>query len=124
MSFEAAVITDVGLPYGLPEEVALQDRRVMAKLFRKISPGGAAVVNADDPRAEILGGVNLDARRVSYGLKSAAGVDVSARIERLDASGSRFLLQGFDRTATVEIRLIGPRQVQLRPGRRRIGLGA
>ena len=38
VSFEAAVITDVGLPYGLPEEVALQDRRVMAKLFRKIAP--------------------------------------------------------------------------------------
>jgi UDP-N-acetylmuramoyl-L-alanyl-D-glutamate--2,6-diaminopimelate ligase len=105
------VITDVGLPYGLPEEVALRDRRVMAKLFRKISPDGAAVVNADDPRAEMLGGVNLDARRVSYGLKPAAGVDVSARIERLGASGSRFLLHGFERTAAVEIRLIGPRQV-------------
>ena len=52
VSFEAAVITDVGLPYGLPEEVALQDRRVMAKLFRKIAPGGAAVVNADDPRRD------------------------------------------------------------------------
>jgi UDP-N-acetylmuramoyl-L-alanyl-D-glutamate--2,6-diaminopimelate ligase len=109
--FEAAVITDVGLPYGLPEDVAIQDRRVMAKLFHKISPDGAAVVNADDPRAEILGGVNLDARRVSYGMKSAAGVDVSARIERLGPSGSRFLLHGFERTEAVEIRLIGPRQV-------------
>ena len=84
------------------------------------------MVNADDPRTEILGGMNLDARRVSYGLKSSSvDVDVSARIERLSASGSRFLLHGFDRTATVEIRLIGPRQVELRgPGRRRPGLGA
>jgi UDP-N-acetylmuramoyl-L-alanyl-D-glutamate--2,6-diaminopimelate ligase len=111
VAFQAAVVTDVGVPYGLPTEIALQDRRAKAKLFRKIAPGGAAVVNADDPHAEILGAVNLDARRVSFGLAHPTQVDVSARIERLDAAGSRFVLHGFDRSATVDLRLYGPRQV-------------
>ncbi|MGO8898296.1 MAG: Mur ligase family protein [Isosphaeraceae bacterium] len=111
VAFQAAVVTDVGVPYGLPTEIALQDRRAKAKLFRKIAPGGAAVVNADDPHAEILGAVNLDARRVSFGMAHPTQVDVSARIERLDAAGSRFVLHGFDRSATVDLRLYGPRQV-------------
>jgi UDP-N-acetylmuramoyl-L-alanyl-D-glutamate--2,6-diaminopimelate ligase len=111
VAFHAAVVTDVGAPYGFPAEVAMQNRRAKAKLLHKIAPGGAAVVNADDPGAEILGGVNLDARRVSFGQNHPAKVDVSARIERLDASGSRFVLHGFDRAAPVELRLIGPRHV-------------
>jgi UDP-N-acetylmuramoyl-L-alanyl-D-glutamate--2,6-diaminopimelate ligase len=111
VSFRAAVVTDVGVPSSLPAEIALADRRVMAKLFRKIAPGGAAVVNADDPHAEILGAVNLDARRVSFGLAHPTQVDVSARIERLDSAGSRFVLYGFDRSVKVDLRLYGPRQV-------------
>ncbi len=111
VEFQAAVVTDVGVPYGLPTETALQSRRAKAKLFQKLAPGGAAVVNADDPHAEILGGVNLDARRVSFGMEHPTKVDVSGRIDRLDASGSRFTLHGFHRPATVELRLIGPRQV-------------
>ncbi len=111
VAFEAAVVTDVGIPYGLPTEIALQGRRAKAKLFRKIVPGGAAVVNADDPHAEILGAVNLDARRVSFGMSHPTQVDVSARIERIDAGGSRFVLHGFDRSTTVDLRLYGPRQV-------------
>jgi UDP-N-acetylmuramoyl-L-alanyl-D-glutamate--2,6-diaminopimelate ligase len=111
VSFQAAVATDVGVPYGVPSEVALVSRRAKARLFRQIVPGGAAVVNADDPHAEILGGVNLDARRVSFGVEHPTQVDVSARIERIDATGSRFALQGFDRTERVDLRLIGPRQV-------------
>ncbi len=111
VSFRAAVVTDVGVPYSLPAEIALADRRVMAKLFRKIAPGGAAVVNADDPHAEILGAVNLDARRVSFGLAHPTQVDVSARIERLNSAGSRFVLYGFDRSVKVDLRLYGPRQV-------------
>ncbi len=111
VAFEAAVVTDIGVPYGLPIELALQDRRAKARLFRKIIPGGVAVVNADDPHAEILGAVNLDARRVSFGMLHPTQVDVSARIERMDATGSRFVLYGFERSATVDLRLYGPRQV-------------
>ena len=49
-----------------------------ARLFRKVVPGGAAVVNADDPHAEILGAVNLDARRVASASSGPPTVDVRA----------------------------------------------
>ncbi len=111
VTLQAALATDIGVPYGLPASATLERRRAKARLFRKIAPGGAAVVNADDPHAEILGGVNLDARRVTFGMKHLNQVDVSARILRVDAAGSRFVLHGFDRAATVDLRLYGPRQV-------------
>ncbi|QEH35670.1 MurE-like ligase [Aquisphaera giovannonii] len=111
VEFQAAIATDVGLPRGMPEEVALRNRRAKARLFRQVAPGGLAVVNADDPHAEILGGVNLDARRVSYGMGQPTAADVWGRIDRMDASGTRFLLHGFSRPVPVELRLIGPRHV-------------
>ncbi len=71
------------------------------------------MVNADDPNAEILGAVNLDARRVAFAMEPTArpelGVDVSARIVRLDGAGTRMFLHGFDREITVELPLVGPR---------------
>jgi len=111
VSFQAAAATDLTAPPGASEEAARRRRRVKAKLFRKIAPGGAAIVNDDDPNAEILGAVNLDARRVSYGLNRPGRVDITGAIERVDASGSRFLLHGFDRAARVDLRLVGPRHV-------------
>lgn len=111
VAFRAAVVTDMGVPYGLPTELAWRHRQASARLIRQVAPGGAAIVNADDPHAEILGGVNLDARRVSFGMERPTSVDVSAQIQRTDSSGSRFLLHGFDRLALVNLRLIGPRQV-------------
>ena len=78
-----------------------------------MTAAGLAVVNADDPAAEILGGVNLDARRVAFALEPvmnpAAAVDVSARLEWLDGSGTRMLLHGFDRELAVHLPLIGSR---------------
>jgi UDP-N-acetylmuramoyl-L-alanyl-D-glutamate--2,6-diaminopimelate ligase len=111
LTFDAAVVTDVASPHGAggkPDAVH-EERRLQARLFRKVVPGGAAVVNADDPHAELLGAVNLDARRISFALGRPA--DVTARIERVDRRGSRFVLRGFDREATVTLRLIGLHQV-------------
>jgi UDP-N-acetylmuramoyl-L-alanyl-D-glutamate--2,6-diaminopimelate ligase len=114
IAFHAAVVTDVAAPFGFPPEVLLQKRRAKAKLFRQIAPGGIAVVNADDPHAEILGGINLEARRVAFGFEPASAarggvVDVSAKVERIDGSGIRMVLHGFDREAAVHLPLIGPR---------------
>ena len=71
------------------------------------------VVNADDPNAEILGGVNLDARRVAFALEPtpiARGVvDVSARLERIDGSGTRMSIHGFNRELSVHLPLVGTR---------------
>jgi UDP-N-acetylmuramoyl-L-alanyl-D-glutamate--2,6-diaminopimelate ligase len=110
--FQAAVVTDVGPGAEFPIEEFLHDRRAKARLIRKIAAGGVAVVNADDPHAEILGSVNLDARRVSFGMERPTQVDVSARIERLDAAGSRFVLHGFHRPMTIELRPVGHGLVQ------------
>ena len=42
-------------------------------------------------------------------MNSAAAVDVSARLEWLDGSGTRMLLHGFDREVAVHLPLIGSR---------------
>jgi UDP-N-acetylmuramoyl-L-alanyl-D-glutamate--2,6-diaminopimelate ligase len=113
IAFHAAVATDVGAPWGFPPEVIRDRRRAKARLFRQVVPGGVAVVNAADPNAEILGGVNLDARRVAFAMEPAArsgpGADVSGRIVQLDGAGTRLILHGFDREVTVQLRPVGPR---------------
>jgi UDP-N-acetylmuramoyl-L-alanyl-D-glutamate--2,6-diaminopimelate ligase len=112
IAFHGAVVTDVAAPFGFPPEALLQKRRAKAKLFRQVVPGGIAVVNADDPNAEILGGVNLDARRVAFALEPTSSlrgiVDVGGQLERIDRSGTRLLLRGFDREAAVHLPLVGP----------------
>ena len=97
----------------IPAEVVLQRRRAKARLVRQVVPEGVVVVNADDPNAEILGGVNLDARRVAFAMEPMArpgrDVDVSARLVQLDGSGTRMVLQGFDREVPLQLPLVGPR---------------
>jgi UDP-N-acetylmuramoyl-L-alanyl-D-glutamate--2,6-diaminopimelate ligase len=113
VSFHAAVVTDISVPAGFPPESLIEKRRAKAKLFRQVVPGGVAVVNADDPYAETLGGVNLDTRRVAFALEPVAAPwlhpDVTARLIRLDPSGTRMVFHGFDREAAVHLPLIGPR---------------
>jgi len=113
VAFHAAVVTDIAAPFGFPPDVLVQKRRAKAKLFRQIVPGGVAVVNADDPHAEVLGGINFDARRVAFAMEPVSDargiIDVSARLERIDGSGTRLLLHGFAREAAVHLPLIGPR---------------
>jgi UDP-N-acetylmuramoyl-L-alanyl-D-glutamate--2,6-diaminopimelate ligase len=113
VAFHAAVVTDIAAPLGFPAEDLLQKRRAKSRLFRQIVPGGVAVVNADDPHAELLGGVNLDAHRVAFALDPAATahgrVDVRARLERIDGSGTRMRIHGFDRELDVHLPLVGTR---------------
>src|SRR3954470_17554863 len=109
LEFDAAVVTDLAVAPGSDPDRLLERRRLKARVFRKVVAGGAAVVNADDPHAELLGAVNLDARRVSFAIDRRA--DVTAKIERLDRNGSRFLLRGFDREAAVTLRLVGSHHV-------------
>ena len=111
MAFDAGVVTNItGTSTSSPESL-ISLRRAKAKLFRQIVPGGLAVVNADDQNAEMLGGVNLGARRVAFALQpvasSCAMVDISARLESLDGSGTRMLLHGFDREIGVRVPLVG-----------------
>jgi UDP-N-acetylmuramoyl-L-alanyl-D-glutamate--2,6-diaminopimelate ligase len=113
VAFQAAVVTDVAAPRGFPADVVLERRRAKARLVRQVVPAGMVVINADDPNAEILGAVNLDATRVGFGLEPASrtvrDVDVRARLVQLDSSGTRLSLMGFDREAAVHLRLVSPR---------------
>ncbi len=111
MAFDAAVVTNIAGMSASPREGSVSERTAKAKLFRQIVAGGLAVVNADDRNAEMLGGVNLDARRVAFALEpvasSSAMVDISGRLESLDGSGTRMLLHGFDREVSVHLPLVG-----------------
>ncbi len=113
VGLHAALVTDVSAPWGFPEEVRLERRRAKARLVRQVVPGGVVIVNADDPNAEILGGVNLDADRLSYAMEPAARpdrpADLTGRIVRLDADGTRMIVRGLDREITVDLRPVGPR---------------
>jgi UDP-N-acetylmuramoyl-L-alanyl-D-glutamate--2,6-diaminopimelate ligase len=112
IAFHAAVVTDIAAPFGFPADVVYEKRRSKARLFRKIMPGGVAVVNAADTNAEVLGGVNLDARRVAFALEpttvTKGAIDVSGRLVRFDRSGTRMVLHGFDRETGVHLPLINP----------------
>ena len=105
VEFDAAVVTDLGGAPALAPEAVIARRSTAARLVRQVVPGGAVVVDVDAPQDELLGAVNLDARRVTFGLTRPS--DVSARIIRLDRSGTRFRLRGFDREAVVTLRLPG-----------------
>ena len=113
VAFEAAVVTNLGGPTavvdGPDREALLGRRRAFARLARLVTPGGSVVINADEPDLDPVGAVNLAARRVTFGLERPA--HVSATLDRLDASGSQFRLRGFDREATVSLRLAGEEHV-------------
>lgn len=107
--FDSVVVTDLGALIETNAKSLSKRRRHKARLFRKIVNGGTAIINADDPQAALLGAVNLDAKFVTFGIDRPA--DVTAKIERLDARGSRFFLRGFAREVVVESPLIGPSQI-------------
>jgi len=117
--FDAAVVTDLSGPPGEDPRAAVGRRSAAARLVRLVEPGGLAVVNADDPQAELLGAVNLDARRVAYSVvnpdarRVAQGAapnrdaEVTAVVERAGRDGTRFRLRGFDREVVVNLRVAG-----------------
>jgi UDP-N-acetylmuramoyl-L-alanyl-D-glutamate--2,6-diaminopimelate ligase len=105
VTFDATVVTDLGSVPAVRRDDIVIRRTAMARLFRQIAPGGVAVVNADDPDAELLGAVNLDAARVAFALNAPA--DLSARVEHHGRFATRFVLQGFDREVTINLRFAG-----------------
>jgi UDP-N-acetylmuramoyl-L-alanyl-D-glutamate--2,6-diaminopimelate ligase len=113
IAFHGAVVTDLATSAGFPDDVVQRRRGATARFIRQVAPGGVAVVNANEVDAETLCGVNLDARRVVFALRSGRSrkraVDVSGQIVRIDNSGTRLLLSGFDRQAAVHLPLVGLR---------------
>jgi UDP-N-acetylmuramoyl-L-alanyl-D-glutamate--2,6-diaminopimelate ligase len=108
--FESAVFTTLGGSEDPDREALLRRRRACARLAKLVAPGGSVLIDADDPEADPLGAVNLEARRVTFGTQKPA--NVSAVLDRLDPSGARFRLRGFDREATICLRLSGEEHVR------------
>ena len=112
VAFESAVVTGLGGPgpaRGPDREALLARRRAFARLARLVAPGGSVVIDADEPDADVLGAVNL----APAGSPSAA---TARRTSRRRSTGStpparRFRLRGFDREATVTLRLAGEEHV-------------
>ncbi len=99
--FSSALVTSLDHVEDEPEA-----RRRAARIVRRVVAGGAVIVNAEDRLAEPLGAANLEARRVTFGLETAA--DVWATVEDRDLGGTSMVLRGFDREARVMLRPIGP----------------
>jgi UDP-N-acetylmuramoyl-L-alanyl-D-glutamate--2,6-diaminopimelate ligase len=109
VAFEAAVITSLGPSEGPDREAAIARRRAFARLAKLVSDGGSVIVNADEAEADVLGSVNLSARRVTFGVDRPA--QVSAIVDRHEPTGSTFRLRGFDREVTITLRLGGEEHV-------------
>ncbi|HWG63979.1 MAG TPA: UDP-N-acetylmuramoyl-tripeptide--D-alanyl-D-alanine ligase [Streptosporangiaceae bacterium] len=91
--------------FGGIEEVA----RAKAELPEALPPGGAALLNADDPRVLAMAG-RTAARVVTFG--RGAGADVRAEDVRLDDHGRpRFLLRTASGAGFVELKMPGEHNV-------------
>ena len=105
ITLAAVVVTNLG------DEDPADRRRTYARLIRRIEPGGAVVIDADDPAADVLGAGNLRARRVTFGIDEDAAADpkanVSAVVDQISATSARFVLRGFDRDIEVSLRVGG-----------------
>ncbi len=116
LAVDAAVITGLGGSIdeaeGADRAALIARRRAFARLARRVSAGGSVVIDADEPGLDVLGAVNLGARRVTFGVGEGSTADVSAVVERSDASGTRFRLRGFDREVMVTLALAGPEHVR------------
>ncbi|MGC9454354.1 MAG: UDP-N-acetylmuramoyl-L-alanyl-D-glutamate--2,6-diaminopimelate ligase [Phycisphaerae bacterium] len=83
-------------------------RAAKRRLFEQLSPEAAAVINRDDPAGEELAAAT-SAGVWWYGLSPAA--DVRARIDEIDADGSRFTLITPDGSCEIRTPLIGRHNV-------------
>jgi UDP-N-acetylmuramoyl-L-alanyl-D-glutamate--2,6-diaminopimelate ligase len=86
------------------------DDYLLAKqlLFEGLDGRAVAVLNQDDPTGRRLASATR-AKVLWYGLSGAS--DFHARIERIDAAGTRFVLVGGGREAAVHTALIGRHNV-------------
>lgn len=81
---------------------------VKRRLFEGLRPGSTAVLNRDETASEVMARAT-GAKAVWYGLSPAA--DLYARIEEIDASGTRFVLVRGEQSVQVCTPLIGRHNV-------------
>jgi UDP-N-acetylmuramoyl-tripeptide--D-alanyl-D-alanine ligase len=81
--------------------------RAKAEMVDGIRSGGAAVLNADDPRVMQMRGRRSDITVVSFGIESPADISARAVASEDDLSGMRFTLTTPAGEAEVKLGLIG-----------------
>ncbi len=73
-----------------------------AKLFRKLKKSGVAILNIDNPWAEVMKSEN---RVITYSTRQEA--DFSAKEIRMELSGTKFILSCFGKEVEIHLPLIG-----------------
>src|SRR5262245_61767557 len=108
---EVGVVGNVGTAQiqflGSSERVA----RAKAEMVDGVKPGGAAVLNADDPLVIGMRERRDDIAVISFAIESDAGVTAREIAVAPDLSGSRFVLRTPDGEAEVNLPLIGRHNV-------------
>ncbi len=110
LSLGAAIVPCVREASDEDADALVERRRAYARLLRCVKPQGIVIVNQDDPDSEILGAVNLDARRISIGINKPA--DFVAEVEWYEANRSRFRLISEGVDAMITLRLGGIEAIQ------------
>ncbi len=104
---EVGVVGNVGNAhiefFGSQERLA----RAKAEMIDGVTPGGAAVLNADDPLVIGMGKRRDDISIISFAIESEGDVTASEIAAAADLSGSRFVLKTPDSEAEVKLPLIG-----------------
>ncbi len=110
LELDAALVTTLESHASQDPRVIQGLRRSTARMFKRIASGGIAVVNADEPDAELMGAVNISSVRVAYGIERPA--DISAVIDQMSSDGSKIRLRGFGRELAISLRLTGESAVR------------
>lgn len=105
LELDAAIVTTLGSVADRDPKRTIEIRRAAARLFKRIKPGGYSIVNADDVHAEIMGAVNIESTRISFGIKNPA--DVTAVIDKMTWQGSAIRIRGFGRELPITLKIAG-----------------
>jgi UDP-N-acetylmuramoyl-tripeptide--D-alanyl-D-alanine ligase len=81
--------------------------REKGALFRNVRPGGAIVVNLDDPRVRRLG-ATFKGRKISYGGRGAVRAEAA---QSLGSRGMRFTLRVRNRRCQIKLRYLGQHNI-------------
>lgn len=108
LSFDAAIVTNVRRDHADAHGSVLQYRRLKARLFEQLKPGGFAVINADDPVSQQFM-QKFKHPVLTIGMRNEA--EISAQVLERHASEQTFLLQAGPEALPVRTSMIGDHHV-------------
>ena len=114
VAFHAAVVTDISVPAGLPtrdvdREATSQSRAYSARSCRAVWPSSTPTIRMRKPSAGSTSTPAASPSRWNRWQRPGSIRTSQPACVRLDGSGTRMVLHGFDREAAVHLPLFGPR---------------